>query len=71
MRCNNIEFPLTLGRDFCGVVVRKGMAVRESVRVGDTVWGVVPFHKAGSHADFVCVDANCVSIKNTFFSYGE
>lgn len=61
LRCNsNIEFPLTLGRDFCGVVVRKGMTVREEIQVGDAVWGVVPVHKSGCHAEYVLVDENCV-----------
>lgn len=62
-RCtSDIEFPLTLGRDFCGVVVRKGMGVRHHLQVGDHVVGVVPLHRNGSHAEYVCVDASCVSL---------
>lgn len=61
MRCNtSIEFPLTLGRDFCGVVTRKGMSVREEIQIGDKVWGVVPPHRAGCHAEYVVVDETCV-----------
>lgn len=63
-RCNeqNIEFPLTLGRDFVGIVEHKGMAVREGLRIGDCVWGTVPFHRAGSHAEYTVLDANFVSL---------
>lgn len=65
MRCNtNIEFPLTLGRDFCGVVTRKGMSVREDIQIGDKVWGVVPPHRSGCHAEYVVVDESCVSIES-------
>lgn len=52
---------MTLGRDFCGVVVRKGMSVREELQVGDKVWGVVPLHRSGCHAEYVVVDESCVS----------
>lgn len=63
LRCNsNIEFPLTLGRDFSGIVTRKGMSVREEIQVNDKVWGVVPLHRSGSHAEYVLVDENCVRI---------
>lgn len=66
MRCNkNVEFPLTLGRDFCGVVVRKGMSVREDIQVGDKVWGVVPLNRTGCHAEYVVVDESCVRSSST------
>lgn len=61
-RCSgDIEFPLTLGRDFCGVVTRKGMNVRNNVQIGDVVWGMAPLHRNGCHAEYIAVDANCVS----------
>lgn len=61
-RCSsNIEFPLTLGRDFVGVVTRKGMNVRDDIQIGDKVWGVVPIHRSGCHAEYVAVDESCVS----------
>lgn len=63
LRCNtNIEFPLTLGRDFSGVVKRRGMSVREEIQIGDEVWGVVPLHRSGCHAEYVSVDEHCVSV---------
>lgn len=48
-----VEFPLVPGRDFVGVVERAGPAAR--LRPGERVWGVVPPHRQGSHADFVVV----------------
>ncbi|KAJ8716378.1 hypothetical protein PYW08_013663 [Mythimna loreyi] len=48
-----VEFPLVPGRDFVGVVERAGAAAR--LRPGERVWGVVPPHRQGSHADFVVV----------------
>lgn len=63
MRCDSsgIEFPLTLGREFSGVVVQKGMGVNSSLQMGDEVWGVVQPHKSGSHAEYVVVPSFCVS----------
>lgn len=46
------KFPMTLGRDFAGTVVRKGSQVSH-YQVGDCVWGVVPPHSTGSHANYV------------------
>lgn len=62
MRCNDLEFPLSLGRDFCGTVVDVGQNVNRSICLGDTVWGVVPVHLQGCHAEYVLVGADCVSI---------
>lgn len=46
---------------FSGIVTRKGMSVREDIQVGDKVWGVVPVHRSGCHAEYIVVDENCVS----------
>ncbi|XP_072947139.1 reticulon-4-interacting protein 1 homolog, mitochondrial-like [Epargyreus clarus] len=48
-----VEFPLVPGRDFAGEVAAAGGAAR--VRRGQRVWGVVPPHRAGSHAQYVLV----------------
>ncbi|EAT47729.1 AAEL001183-PA [Aedes aegypti] len=65
MRCKSgIEFPLTLGRDFCGEIVQKGMGVSSrDLDVGDEVWGVCPVHQQGSHAEYVVVERYCLSKK--------
>ncbi|KAG5675742.1 hypothetical protein PVAND_005620 [Polypedilum vanderplanki] len=61
---NKIEFPLTLGRDFVGTVVQKGMEIDNAeYKLGDKVWGVVPVHKQGAHAEFVKIDKCNVSKK--------
>ncbi|KAH8325821.1 hypothetical protein KR067_008519 [Drosophila pandora] len=65
MRClpsDGIEFPLILGREFCGELVHKGMGVSETLPLGTRVWGVVPLQaSAGAHAEYVAVPSYCVS----------
>ncbi|GLH16305.1 Uncharacterized protein GBIM_20610, partial [Gryllus bimaculatus] len=56
---SGIEFPLSLGRDFSGIVVAKGYQV-SGINVGDEVWGVVPPHSQGSHAGKVLVNKSLV-----------
>jgi NADPH:quinone reductase-like Zn-dependent oxidoreductase len=59
MRCNQngIEFPLTMGRDFVGTVVYKGMQIDNSeYKIGDKVFGVVPVHKQGCHCEYIVSD---------------
>uniref|UniRef100_A0A240PJX7 Uncharacterized protein n=1 Tax=Anopheles atroparvus TaxID=41427 RepID=A0A240PJX7_ANOAO len=63
MRCKDggIEFPLILGRDFCGEIVQKGLGISSrELEVGDEVWGVVPVHLQGCHADYVAVEKYCL-----------
>lgn len=47
------EFPLTLGRDFSGVVRQTGHGVSR-FKPGDEVWGALAVERQGSHAQF-CV----------------
>jgi len=66
MRCqpgDGIEFPLILGREFCGELVQTGMGVpSDSLPLGTRVWGVVPLQSsAGAHAEYVAVPSYCVS----------
>jgi len=56
-----IEFPLTLGRDFSGIVTEVGNDVRE-VGIGDEVFGVLGVQRNGSQADFVLTSAEMVSL---------
>lgn len=58
-----IEFPLTLGRDFAGRIIKKGMDVPSKFKVGQQVCGVVPVHLAGSHAEQLVVQSDCVGIQ--------
>ncbi|XP_049808692.1 reticulon-4-interacting protein 1 homolog, mitochondrial [Schistocerca nitens] len=57
-----IEFPLTLGRDFCGTVEYKGLGVRH-LSIGDEVWGVLPPHRQGSHAQRIATPSSLVQRK--------
>uniref|UniRef100_W8BMU8 Reticulon-4-interacting protein 1, mitochondrial n=1 Tax=Ceratitis capitata TaxID=7213 RepID=W8BMU8_CERCA len=64
LRCQeakSIEFPLILGREFCGTVIQCGMGTNNKVGVGDRVWGVVPLQMNGSHAQYVIVPDYCIS----------
>jgi len=51
-----LEFPLVLGRDFSGRVVAKGLGVGHYVNIGDEVWGALPAHLQGCHAQYVRVN---------------
>lgn len=53
-------FPLILGREFCGVVKDLGDEVRTDIQIGDKVWGLVPIHMQGSHAQYVVVGESTV-----------
>ncbi|XP_017047350.1 reticulon-4-interacting protein 1 homolog, mitochondrial [Drosophila ficusphila] len=66
MRCqpgDGIEFPLILGREFCGELVQAGMGVPASLLpLGTRVWGVVPLQaSAGAHAEYVAVPSYCLA----------
>lgn len=50
------RFPLTIGRDFAGVVVATGTNV-DHVRVGDRVWGAASPWQSGSHTDLLLTDS--------------
>jgi hypothetical protein len=56
-----VEFPLVLGRDFSGRVVAKGLGVGHDINIGDEVWGALPPHLQGCHAQFVRVNKTSVS----------
>lgn len=62
LRQEDIEFPLTLGRDFAGTVIDKGHEADEKYKIGDLVYGIVPVHKQGSHAENVLVDSSNVRL---------
>lgn len=64
MRNNEMELPLTLGRDFSGTIIRKGLKVDEKYKVGDKVYGFIPLHKQGSFAEYVISEGGHVGILN-------
>lgn len=57
-----LEFPLTLGRDFCGKVVGKGAGVSE-FKIDDVVYGVIQPHKQGSFSKLILADSSLVHKK--------
>ncbi|CAL4065482.1 unnamed protein product, partial [Meganyctiphanes norvegica] len=56
---DEIEFPLTVGRDFAGEVVYVGQSVK-NIKVGNKVMGVVSPQAQGSHAEYVVTSENNV-----------
>jgi NADPH:quinone reductase-like Zn-dependent oxidoreductase len=56
------RFPLVLGRDFSGVIIRTGSRVSK-YKVGDKVWGAVGPHRQGSHANILVASQNEISLK--------
>ncbi|KAI1279512.1 Reticulon-4-interacting protein 1, mitochondrial [Halotydeus destructor] len=57
------KFPLTLGRDFSGTVVKKGAQVSH-LKLGDKVWGVLsPAAIRGSHSNYVTASQCHMSLK--------
>lgn len=38
------------------------MGVRNSIQLDDKVWGVVPLHRNGCHAEFVAVNSDYVHL---------
>lgn len=61
-----VEFPLVVGRDFAGEVVVAGAATR--LRRGVRVWGVLPPHWPGAHAQYVVVKERWVGTAVGFLS---
>ncbi|XP_061715507.1 reticulon-4-interacting protein 1, mitochondrial [Cydia pomonella] len=55
-----LEFPLTPGRDFVGTVA--GAAPGAPLAPGARVWGVLPPHRVGAHADYVLAKTSWVSL---------
>lgn len=52
-----MELPLTLGRDFSGVVIDKGLNIREKFQIEDEVYGFIPIHKQGSFSQAILADS--------------
>ena len=56
------EFPVILGRDFSGVVVKRGAQVTR-VREGDEVWGTPAVWTRGAFAEYCCVGQDELALK--------
>ncbi|CAB3986922.1 reticulon-4-interacting 1, mitochondrial isoform X1 [Paramuricea clavata] len=56
------EFPVILGRDFSGVVVKRG-AQATRVREGDEVWGTPAVWRHGAFAQYCCVGQDELALK--------
>lgn len=57
------EFPITLGRDFVGIVKAKGRRVSDNIEIGDKVWGVIEPHQVGALAEYIVVDQKYVCVR--------
>ncbi|KAL6429070.1 hypothetical protein ACFW04_008099 [Cataglyphis niger] len=68
---DGLDLPLTLGRDFAGVIVSKGHDVGDRLELGKEVWGVVPTEQQGCHANYVVVNSNLVSPRPSNLSHIE
>ena len=65
------KFPLILGSDFSGVVVKVGSQVK-TIKEGDSVYGMKnPKDGLGSYAQFVAVNEKSVDIKPSIISYQQ
>lgn len=62
------EFPLTLGRDFSGVVKQTGHGVTR-FKPGDEVWGALAVERPGTHAQFCVAGEKEVCLKPTSVSH--
>lgn len=70
-KLNNIpEFPLVLGRDFSGVIVKRGHGVRR-FKVGDKVWGARWVIGDGTHAEYCVAGQSEVALKPMRLSHIE
>ncbi|KAK3768156.1 hypothetical protein RRG08_010826 [Elysia crispata] len=64
------EFPLTLGRDFSGIVVEVGRRVSK-FKVGDEVWGAIGAFRPGTHAEYTVTSQCEISKKPSNLTHVE
>lgn len=61
LRGCDLELPLTLGRDFCGTILRTGHGVGKAYNVGDKVYGFIPLNKQGTFSEVILANKAHVS----------
>lgn len=66
----NYEFPLILGTDFAGKVVKVGTLVSR-FKVGDEVYGSLDARKMGAFSEFVSIEENHLSLKPKNLNYDQ
>lgn len=64
------EFPLILGRDFSGEVLKTGRLARRFGK-GDEVWGTPSVISGGTHAEVVVASQDEISIKPSIWTHQE
>ncbi|KAK6187501.1 hypothetical protein SNE40_005510 [Patella caerulea] len=64
------EFPLTMGRDFSGIVVESGRNVKK-FKPGDEVYGVLGAQRQGSHAEYTISSEREMAHKPNHLSHVE
>lgn len=67
---NTPEFPLILGRDFSGVIVKSGRLFKR-FKTGDPVYGVRWVTGQGTHAEYVTVKKTEISPKPSNLTHSE
>ncbi|CAF0926643.1 unnamed protein product [Adineta ricciae] len=65
-----LDFPIILGRDFCGTIIRKGPKVTK-FNVGDKVFGALNVTRHGSFAQYCAAGEDEICLKPTNISDGE
>ncbi|CAF0837175.1 unnamed protein product [Adineta ricciae] len=65
-----LDFPIILGRDFCGKIIRKGPKVTK-FNVGDKVYGALNVTRHGSFAQYCAAGEDEICLKPANISDGE
>ncbi|CAG9836045.1 unnamed protein product [Diabrotica balteata] len=71
MRRGELELPLTVGRDFSGTILAKGLGVSDEFKIGDEVYGFVPLYKPGSFSEAVLTDSSYILPKPKHLNHAE
>ena len=66
----SISFPLTLGQDFSGVIVKVGKKVKD-FKVGDQVYGMTNRHNNGTLTEFIKVAENEICLMPSNLTFAE